>query len=477
MRTLAMKFGGASLGTATSLSRVLSIITAEYERWDRLLIVASALDGVTDMLLEAAQLARVGNRRGYRRIAANLRTRHMALIDQLPLGASDRSEVKADIDRLLYDMLDQCQTIADAQGDELSPSASDAVVAAGERLSARIIAALLRKNDIRGIAVDGADLLITDVAHGNANPILPLTQVQVDDILAPMLERGMVPVVTGFIGATASGATTTLGRGGTDYTASILSTMIKAQELWVWTDVDGMMSADPRVVQHARTIPALDYIEAAELAYFGARILHARMIEPIAKASLPLRIKNVSNPQGTGSLVEDPHSDARASIKAVTTILGLALTHASSGSLAGITKMVGNTFYKVFGIRNDVMIVSQSSNASFLCLVIPTSIGVDGVDRLQRALQAKMAEYPHKSPWETERVSLVTVIGNKLRQSPQMLAQILESLEDIAIKGIAAGPSDRSVTLVVSQADEFAALTRIHELITRSDSSSGPAPS
>ena len=173
MRTLAMKFGGASLGTAAALSQVLSIIIYEHERWDRVLIIASALEGVTDMLLEAAQLARVSNRRGYRRIAATLRTRHLALIDQLPFEATERNALKADIDQLLYDMLDQCQRVANILDDELTPNMSDAVVAVGERLSARIIAALLRQNDVRGIAVDGTDLLITDEVHGNANLSYP----------------------------------------------------------------------------------------------------------------------------------------------------------------------------------------------------------------------------------------------------------------------------------------------------------------
>ena len=179
MRTLAMKFGGASLGTATALTQVLGIIIHESERWDRILIVASALEGVTDMLLEAARQARISNRRGYRRIAATLRTRHLALVDHLPFDDTDRIALKADIDMLLSDMLDKFQKIAGNLNDELSPSMSDALVAVGERLSARIIAALLRQNDIRGVAVDGTELLVTDDVHGNANPIVPLTEQRV----------------------------------------------------------------------------------------------------------------------------------------------------------------------------------------------------------------------------------------------------------------------------------------------------------
>ena len=228
MSTLVMKFGGAALGTSAGLAQVLRIIADERENWDRLLVVVSALDGVTDMLLDAAHFARIDHPRGYRRIAANLRTRHLALIDQLPLDRPDRNTLQADIDRLISSLLDDCRAIANNLNEELSPIHSDTVVALGERLSARIIAALLRQNDIRGVAVDGTDVLVTDDAHGNANPELGLTAQRVEAVLLPILQRDMVPVVTGYIGATAAGVTTTLGRGGTDYTASVLSALHKA---------------------------------------------------------------------------------------------------------------------------------------------------------------------------------------------------------------------------------------------------------
>ena len=473
MGTLTMKFGGTSIGTVAALTQVLNMIIHESKRWDRILIVASALEGVTDMLLEAAHLARLSNRRGYRRIAATLRTRHLALIEQLPLDAVARKALQADIDQLWFEMLDQCQQVANHLNDELSPSLSDSVVAVGERLSARIIAALLRQNDIRAIAVDGTELLITDDVHGNANPNLALTAARVDDLLLPMMRRNMIPVVTGYIGATAAGATTTLGRGGTDFTASVLSALIAADELWIWTDMDGMMSADPREAPDAHVIAELNYSEAAELAYFGARILHAKMIAPLADKSMPLRIKNIFKPRQTGTLVSSAVNDSEAVIKAVTSIQGLALSRPSSGSMAGITRMVGNTLFKTLGMRTEVMISSQSSSSSFLCFVIPTSIGIDGVDRLQQAMKAKMAEYPQKMPWAIETVSMVTAIGSNLNHAPRLLAKALEKLDDIRVYGFAMGPSNRSMTVAVALEDAQTAVLRIHELTAKSDPDNG----
>ena len=425
MSTLVMKFGGASLGTSAGLAQVLRICADESKNWEQLLIVVSALDGVTDMLLDAAHFARIDHPRGYRRIAANLRTRHLALIDQLPLDRPDRNTLQADIDQLISTLLDDCLEIANMLNEELSPMYSDTVVAVGERLSARIIAALLRQNEIRGVAVDGTDLLVTDDVHGNANPELGPTAQRVDSVLIPILQRKIIPVVTGFIGATAEGATTTLGRGGTDYTASVVSALLGADELWIWTDVDGMMSADPRRQRNARVIPKLSYDEAADFAYFGAKILHARMIAPLAEAGLPLRIKNIFQPKQAGTLVVNGAGDGSPVIKAVTSVQGLSLRRPTSGSLAGVTRLVGNTLFKTLGMRTEVLIASQSSNSSFICLVIPTSIGIDGVDRLQRALQAKMAEYPEKMPWAIETISLVTAIGDSLQRAPRLLSQVL----------------------------------------------------
>ena len=468
MATLVMKFGGASVATAPALSQVLNIIADEADQWENVLVVVSALEGVTDMLLDAAQLARIANQRGYRRIAANLRSRHLAIIDQLPLQRPDRNTLQADIDHLLSEILDHYRKIAINLNEEVAPAYSDSVVAVGERLSARILAALLRHNGIRGAAVDGTDVLVTDEVFGNANPNLALTAQRVNELLLPMLHRKMIPVVTGFIGATVNGETTTLGRGGTDYTASVISALLGADELWIWTDVDGMMSADPRELSNARVIPRLNYSEAADLAYFGARILHARMIAPLAQRGLPLRIKNFGLPAQTGTLVSADGQQGAPVIKAVTSIQGLSLRRPASGSLAGVTRLVGNTLFKTLGMRTEVMIASQSSNSSFLSPVIPTSIGIDGVDRLQRALQAKMAEYPEKMPWEIGTVALVTAIGSELHRAPSLLAQVISSLDDIEICGLALGASNCSVIIAVPSHKSREALRRIHNLIVKS---------
>ncbi len=473
MPTLVMKFGGNSLGTAAALERVLRVIVGESRNQRRLVVVVSALDGVTDMLLEAARQARIANQRSYRRIAANLRSRHLALSEQLSLDRPDWQSLQADIDQLISDLLDNCAAIAKPVHDELSPRDSDAIVAVGERLSARIIAALLRQQGVRAAAVDGTDLIVTDDVFGNADPEAAATARKVERVLRPMLQREIVPVVTGFIGATAAGETTTLGRGGTDYTASVLSAVLGAGELWIWTDVEGMMSGDPRQLPEARNIARLSYEEAADLAYFGAKLLHARMIAPLAPERLPLRIKNINRPGGDGTLVGGGSDGGAPAVKAVTAIEGLALRRPASGSLSGVTRLIGTSLLKTLGMQTEVMIASQSSGSSFICVVIPTSIGAEGVERLRRALQAKMSEYPEKMPWTIEIVALVTVIGSDLQAAPGLIGEMFSCLGELELYGVALGAAHCSVTFALPLRLRRAALERLHGLIIRSDSDSG----
>lgn len=469
MRTLVMKFGGSSVGTTTALTQVLSIVMHEREHWDRLLLVVSALDGVTDALIEAAHLAQLSNRRGYRRIIATLRIRHMALIEQLPLGITERNALQADIDRLLFDMLDVCQNLVDNATDTAQPDAIDAVVSVGERLAARIIAALLRQNNLRGVAIDTLDLIVTDNVHGNATPNLHLSRTRITQHLLPMLDRQIIPVVTGFIGSTATGKPTTLGRGGSDYTASVLGVCAEADEVWIWTDVDGMMSTDPREIPQARVIPALSYEEVAELAYFGARILHSKMIGPLRDLRIPLWIKNVYKPQQSGTLIHNINLSLPHTIKAVTSIQGLGLRAERSGPLAAISGLVDDTLFSVTGNRAEVMISSQSSAQSFICFVIPTTAGPDALHTTQIALEQGLRESENIGRWVVGPVSIITAIGAHLDESPKLTGQIFHVLDGIRILTVAQGPSHCSLSIVVEPQEAESALLKIHRFIVNND--------
>lgn len=476
MSTLVMKFGGASVGATPALTQVLGIVLQEHERWDDLILVVSALDGVTDALLEAAHLAQLSNRRGYRRIVATLRLRHLSLVEQLPLGVTERNALQADIDRLLFDMLDTCQSLADTPTHPRVHATVDRIIGVGERLAARIVAALLRQNNLRGVAIDATDLLVTDAAFGNAVPNMSLTRQRINQNLLPMLSRDIIPVITGFIGATETGQPTTLGRGGSDYTASIIAIAVEANEVWMWTGVDGIMTADPGEVDDAQVIPVLSYEEVAELAYFGARILHPRMIGPLREHRIPLWVKNVFRPREPGTLVRETEPGSHRSVKAVTIINGLGLTAAYSGPLTAISALIDETLFQTTSTRTEVMISAQSSFHTFVCFVIPTSAGPEAVRATQLALETALREHKMEVEWHVRPVSIITVIGKQLNAASQAAAEVLLALSDIHILALSQGPTSCGLSLVLAPEEAERALLQIHTMIISKHSDSAQAP-
>ncbi len=463
--TLVMKFGGLALGTTTALTQVLSIILHQREQWQRLLIVVSALEGVTDSLLEAIRLAQVSNRRGYRRIAATLRTRHLALMEHLPLGTGERQAIQADIDRLLFDMLNQLQAVADAATEDLNPSTADSIIGTGERLAARIVAALLRQNSIRAVAIDSQSIIITDDNFGNALPIVDASCERISENLLPMLERNIIPVITGFVGSTQDGRITTLGRGGSDYSASVIASCANANEMWTWTNVDGMMTTDPNDIEHAQVIPYMSYEEVGEMAYFGARVLHPRMIAPLHDGGIPLRIKNVYKPNLPGTLIAEETGDAHPALKAVTTIQGIGLTAARSGPVAQIVERVNEVLTYTAGSPAEVMVASQSSSRSFLCFVIPTSSGPDAARSSVAALRERLAQNPLATDWQVQQVGVLTVIGTDITRNPSIGASVMQQLQAVPLLAVAQGPSGYSLSVVMEPNYLGDALEAVHDLI------------
>lgn len=464
MRTLVMKFGGSTVGTTTGLTQLAGIVLTERERWDRLVLVVSALDGITDQLIEAAHFAQLSQRRGYRRIAATLRARHLALIEHL-IKPAERASLLPAVDGLLYDMLDICQAMSD------NPQATkqhsiDAVIGIGERLSARIVAALLRQTSMRSVAIDATDLIITDDVHGNASPNMDLTRNNINEQIIPMLERGILPVLTGFIGATPSGTPTTLGRGGSDYTASILGVSMNADEVWIWTDVDGMMSADPLDIPTARNIPQLSYDEAAELAHFGARVLHAKMIGMLRERRVPVRVRNIYLPQAMGTLIRDASASGTDYLQAVTLIPGIAFARASSGSLAWVTALVDEVFFQTTGNHAETMIAAQAPLHSLACFVVPTTAGPNAAHDLQLALNDHMKKSNALQEWVINTVAVVTAVGAGLERAHDLGARILTTLRGLRILATAYSPSRCGMSIIVETQDADEVLRRIHGLIT-----------
>lgn len=465
MTTSVMKFGGSALGMTIGLTQMLGIVLHEHQQHTQLLIVVSALDGVTDQLIEAARLAELTQRRGFRRIVATLRQRHLSLIEHLPLGQAERSTLQADIDRLLFDMLDACENLSEHSAGTTERDAQiDAIVGVGERLAARIVAALIRAKGLRAIAIDTLDLIITDNVYGHATPNFQLTRERLLTQLTPLLERQIIPVITGFIGSTQTGRPTTLGRGGSDLTASLVAATVQADEVCIWTDVDGVMSADPRDIPDAHVIPELSYEETAELAFFGAKLLHERMIDPLRAQKIPLRVRNIFRPHAPGTVIRDYARTNTPSVKAVASTLGLICRSHQRSPLHPIAALVDDALFDLTGARADVVITLQSSSVSLAAFVIPLSAGPDALHSLQGRVVDMLAAQG-LSHWSVGHVAVITAVGSGIGDDAPTIGLINTGLHGIPILAMRGGRGVCSYSVLVDPAHNEQALTQIHDLI------------
>ena len=281
-QTLVMKFGGTSVGSLEALTRATQIIKAAHAEYPRLVVVTSAMSGVTDLLLQSAALAAQGNLDSLPEVESTLREKHYSAAEALIDDKELRESAKGEISCLIQLLVDLCRAVA-VLG-EASPRALDAVASLGERMSVRLLAAVVNDAGGNAQAIEATDFIVTNDHYQNAHPDFKITTERTRTLLNPLMDGGITPIVTGFIGATPEGIITTLGRGGSDYTAAIIGSVLPADDVWIWTDVDGVMTTDPRIAPEAQTLPEISYGEIAELAYYGAKVLHPKTIRPVVEA-------------------------------------------------------------------------------------------------------------------------------------------------------------------------------------------------
>jgi aspartokinase/homoserine dehydrogenase 1 len=295
-----MKFGGTSVGDASSIEKVADIIR-DASRESDLVVVVSAMSGVTNQLIEAAGQSALANRLSVATIFHELRQRHAAVVNTLIHSAAQRGRIGREMGRLFQEGEQLCECTVRMR--ELTPPARDSISSLGERLSAPIVAAVLEEHGIASEAIEATALIQTDSCHGAADPHMDVTRKLCQKRLRPLVQNGVVPVVTGFIGATMEGVLTTLGRGGSDCSATILGAALDADEVIIWTDVDGLMTADPRLVPDASTIAEISYREAEEMAQLGAKVLHPKTIRAVVQSGIPLWIRNTFAPELAGTKI------------------------------------------------------------------------------------------------------------------------------------------------------------------------------
>ncbi len=465
MSLLMMKFGGTSVGSAEALTQAADIVLARAQEWDRLAVVVSAMSGVTDALTRGALTAASGDDQTYRAVVTDLRVRHYGAVDALLSPNGERAQLLATVDEYLDEFAAFCRSVH-VLG-EVTPRAMDAITSLGERINARTLAALLRQKGARSEAVDATELIVTDDTFQNGAPLMDATRARVFARLVPLLDDGVIPIVTGFVGATEDGVTTTLGRGGSDYSAAILGACLDADEVWTWTDVDGVMTADPRIAPDARVIPVLSYSEVGELAYFGAKVLHPRTIRPVIERGIPLWVKNTFNPTCPGTrIVAEPES-APGTVKAVTAIEGLSMVAVEGRGMMGVPGIAARTFAAVASQGASVLMITQASSEQSICFVIPTETVGPVIRAIETEMALELARRDVDRVWSLEDVVIVTAVGAGMRGTPGVAVRIFGALAQggINVIAIAQGSSECGISLVVAADAAADAVRQIHRIV------------
>jgi aspartate kinase len=437
-----LKFGGTSVEDEAALRRVLAIVGSQD---GAAVVVVSALGGVTDQLLAAAEHAVAGRLAQAEEMARSLQQRHGQLAEELLPGAA----AAAFLDNLQCESESLCRLLQGiAVLGEFSPRISDRLVGTGEILSSRLLANALRHAGSDAVWVDARECMVTDDAHGRAAPRRELTDLRLRQRVLPLLESGRLPVLGGFIAATAEGAPTTLGRGGSDYSAALVAAGLNARALEIWTDVDGIMTADPRLCPDARLIPSISFAEAAELAQAGAKVLHPATLLPATERNIPVYVRNSRRPLSRGTRIVA--EGARPAVRAITAKRGVVVVEArlcrppDAGALARVLRACEGYNLDLCSLSRDSLVLLMDSKQA--------------VAQLGRALQgvAEVQGENHKA--------IVRVFGDRIGRRTRLVGQIFNALAGIEVRLACPGESERNLTLVVDEDQAAESVRRLHNL-------------
>jgi aspartokinase/homoserine dehydrogenase 1 len=456
-----MKFGGTSVGDAECIARTAKII-AQSAQAGACVAVVSAMSGVTNRLIEAANQAQSGNAKEATGLMDALREQHEAALQRITANETERAAVRQMLEETLSDGRRLCEGTALLR--ELSPRTLDAISSLGERMSAPLVSLAIRELKLTSQAITATELIVTDAYHGGAEPRMDLTRTKSQARLKPLLEKGIVPVVTGFIGATSDGQLTTLGRGGSDYSATILGAALDADEVIIWTDVDGVLTADPRLVSEAKTIPEISYREAAELAYFGAKVLHPKTLKPVVQAAIPVWIRNSFHPEREGTKITPEGRSIGGGVKALTAIRDVTLISVGGPGIVGLPDVVGRTFSTTAEVRANVLLISQSSSQNDICFIVSTEDAQRTVDAMKKEFAQDLAHQKVEHVTVDPNTAIVAVVGENMRGIPGVAGRTFSAMgrDGINIIVISQGSSESNISFVIEEKDVKAALLSLH---------------
>jgi aspartate kinase len=462
MKTIILKFGGTSVATGKKIGHVADLVSESAEKGDKIVVVVSALDGTTDELYEAAERAKEGNEASVREFKLGILKQHSEAVSNAIHSIHIRKEVEQIIEKTIDEL--EKVLIGISYVGEITPKSRDYVLSFGERLSAPIVWGAIRDKQIESRWFTGKDAgIVTDSNFGEASPLMNVTIHELKERIGPLLEEKIVPVITGYIAATQDGVITTIGRGGSDYTATIVGVALSADEVWIWTDVDGIMTADPKIITSARMLPELSYQEAAEMAIFGAKAMHPRALEPVIKEKIPVRIRNVFHPENPGTLISDNQRRRLINVvKAVALIKDVAMVNVRGASMVGAPGSYAEVF-NVLGRNNiNIMMISTAVSEANISLVIRRNLVGRALSSLEIALLGRglISEVTAE-----DDVSVIAVMGANMKGTLGVASKIFSTVarKGINIRMIAQGSSELNISFVVKEKDGPNVVRAIHE--------------
>jgi aspartate kinase len=441
-----MKFGGTSVGDVAAFQRVCDIVSSQIDKQP--VVVVSAMTKMTDALLAAFENAKKGDAESAFELLEPHFERHAEVVETL-VTSENKHSFTSEL-RFAREELSDLLTRVARRSLPLQ-MLKDAIVSYGEQLSSRLLVDVLRSTDVNARHMDSRRLIVTDDEYGSAQPVWDETRDLVCLELEPLIEAGEVPILGGFIAASRAGETTTLGRGGSDYSAAIYAACLKARELQIWTDVTGVLTCDPRVCPEARTLRTLSYEEAAELAYFGAKVLHPKTIQPAVDLEIPVRVCNSREPSEQGTMVLPAERSTPRKIKSIAHKTGITVLHITSARMLGAYGFM-SAIFQIFERHRTVVDVVTTSEVS-------VSLTLDNTS----ALEAVVADLERIGTVDIERdQAIICLVGSGLRQTAGVAAQIFSAISDFNVSMISHGASGVNMTFVVDQVAVKDVITKLH---------------
>ncbi len=458
---LVLKFGGAALADAANVANACDYVARCRDL--RPVVVVSAVKGVTDALLAGQQESVSGETAAGGRVARDLSALHLGMVRELVPEGPGRDGFETFLEGAARELEALLHSMAVLR--EATQRSRDWVASFGERLSARLVAAALAGRGVPAEPVDGEAVIVTDAAFGNAYPQLEATRERCRARLPPLVDDGIVPVVMGFVGATPEGLTTTLGRGGTDFSASLIAEAVGAREVRFLKEVDGIMSADPRVVPGARRLDVLTYDEVAELSFFGAKVLHPIAIHPLRESRIPATIRNVYRFDAPGTRVVPRGEGVGQGAKALTAVRDVGVVTLEGGGMQGVAGMAGRVFGALARSGVNVLMISQASSEQNISLVVSGTDRPRAGEVLRAEFELELLKGRIEGVKDQGGLAVVSVVGDGMQGVPGIAGRTFSVLGDRGINVIliAQGSSERNISFVVGSGDVDAALRSIHD--------------